>query len=86
MDVAITGIGLHPFGRFDGSTVTDMGVTAVKAASSITAHCWSLVSVMGNDVLRLLEKPCVQQGRTTKVTRRRPSAFDLKILPIRRSG
>ena len=32
MDVAITGIGLHPFGRFDGVTVTDMGVTAVKAA------------------------------------------------------
>jgi acetyl-CoA acetyltransferase len=32
MDVAITGIGLHPFGRFEGTTVTDMGVTAVKAA------------------------------------------------------
>ncbi|MFM8302838.1 MAG: thiolase family protein [Actinomycetota bacterium] len=32
MDVSITGIGLHPFGRFDGVTVTDMGVTAVKAA------------------------------------------------------
>ena len=32
MDVALTGIGLHPFGRFDGVTVTDMGVTAVKAA------------------------------------------------------
>ena len=32
MDVAITGIGLHPFGRFDGTTVTGMGVTAVRAA------------------------------------------------------
>ncbi len=32
MDVAIAGIGMHPFGRFDGVTVTDMGVTAVKAA------------------------------------------------------
>lgn len=32
MDVSITGIGLHPFGRFDGVTVTDMGVAAVKAA------------------------------------------------------
>lgn len=32
MDVAITGIGLHPFGRFDGTTVTEMGVTAVRAA------------------------------------------------------
>jgi acetyl-CoA acetyltransferase len=32
MDVSITGVGLHPFGRFDGVTVTDMGVTAVQAA------------------------------------------------------
>jgi len=32
MDVAITGIGLHQFGRFESATVTDMGVTAVKAA------------------------------------------------------
>ena len=32
MDVSIAGIGMHPFGRFDGVTVTDMGVTAVKAA------------------------------------------------------
>ena len=32
MDVEITGIGLHPFGRFDGVSVTDMGVAAVQAA------------------------------------------------------
>jgi acetyl-CoA acetyltransferase len=32
MDVSVTGIGLHPFGRFEGTTVTDMGVTAVQAA------------------------------------------------------
>jgi acetyl-CoA acetyltransferase len=31
-DVAITGIGMHPFGRFDGVTVTDMGVAAVRGA------------------------------------------------------
>ncbi len=30
--VEIAGIGLHPFGRFDGATVTDLGVTAVRAA------------------------------------------------------
>jgi acetyl-CoA acetyltransferase len=30
--VAITGIGIHPFGRFDGVTVTDMGVAAVREA------------------------------------------------------
>jgi acetyl-CoA acetyltransferase len=31
-DVHITGVGLHPFGRFEGSTGTDMGVVAVRAA------------------------------------------------------
>jgi acetyl-CoA acetyltransferase len=31
-DVVIDGVGLHPFGRFDGVTATDMGVTAVRAA------------------------------------------------------
>ena len=30
--VEIAGIGMHPFGRFDGVSVTDMGVTAVRAA------------------------------------------------------
>ena len=27
--VEITGIGIHPFGRFDGVTVTDMAVIAL---------------------------------------------------------
>lgn len=30
--VAITGTGLHPFGRFEGTSVTDLGVTAVADA------------------------------------------------------
>ena len=30
--VKIAGTGLHPFGRFEGTTLTDMGVTAVRAA------------------------------------------------------
>ena len=30
--VEVAGIGVHPFGRFEGTTVTDMGVTAVRAA------------------------------------------------------
>jgi acetyl-CoA acetyltransferase len=30
--VAIAGVALHPFGRFDGVTTTDMGVIAVRAA------------------------------------------------------
>ena len=39
--VEIAGIGLHPFGRFDGVSVTDMGVVAVRAAladAGIGAH------------------------------------------------
>ncbi len=32
VEVEIAGIGMHPFGRFDGRTVTEMGVTAVRAA------------------------------------------------------
>ena len=32
MTVEITGIGIHSFGRFEDRTVTDMGVTAVRAA------------------------------------------------------
>jgi acetyl-CoA acetyltransferase len=30
--VGVAGIGLHPFGRFEGTTVTEMGVVAVRAA------------------------------------------------------
>jgi len=31
-DVMVTGVGLHPFGRFPDATVTDLGVAAVRAA------------------------------------------------------
>lgn len=31
-DVCISGVGLHPFGRFEDKTTTDMGVTAVRGA------------------------------------------------------
>jgi acetyl-CoA acetyltransferase len=30
--VEIAGVGIHPFGRFDGATTTDLGVVAVRAA------------------------------------------------------
>ena len=30
--VAVTGVGMHPFGRFEGVSTTDMGVAAVRAA------------------------------------------------------
>ena len=30
--VDVAGVGMHPFGRFDGVSTTDMGVVAVRAA------------------------------------------------------
>ena len=41
MSVRIAGVGLHPFGRFDGMTGTQMGIVAVRAAlaeAGITAR------------------------------------------------
>lgn len=32
MDVAIVGVGLHPFGRFPGVSGTEMGATAIRRA------------------------------------------------------
>ncbi len=32
MDVEIAGVGIHPFGRFEGRMVTEMGVAAVRAS------------------------------------------------------
>ena len=32
MKVEVAGVGIHPFGRHDGITNTDMGVHAVRAA------------------------------------------------------
>jgi len=37
--VAVTGIGMHPFGRFPNSTVADLGAMAVRAALA-DAGCW----------------------------------------------
>jgi acetyl-CoA acetyltransferase len=31
-EVVIAGVGMHPFGRFEGASTTDMGVVAVRAA------------------------------------------------------
>ena len=31
-DVAIVGVGLHPFGRFPGKTAIDMGADAIHSA------------------------------------------------------
>ncbi|HZQ88236.1 MAG TPA: thiolase family protein, partial [Acidimicrobiales bacterium] len=40
MDVAIVGIGLHPFGRFDGVSDLDMGVFAARQALRDAGVAW----------------------------------------------
>ena len=38
MGVRLAGTGIHPFGRFEGKTPTDIGVHAVRAALAGRAH------------------------------------------------
>ena len=40
-DVAIIGVGLHPFGRFEGKTAMQMGVDAIFAAVADAGVQWS---------------------------------------------
>ena len=40
MDVAIVGIGIHPFGRFPGVTGDQMGAVAVRAALADAGVAW----------------------------------------------
>ena len=39
-DVAIIGVGLHPFGRFEGKTAMQMGVDAIRAALADAGLEW----------------------------------------------
>ncbi len=41
MDVAIIGIGIHPFGRFDGMSGLDLGEVAARRALSDAGLAWS---------------------------------------------
>ena len=41
MDVAIVGIGIHPFGRFEGVSALDMGAHATRAALADAGIEWS---------------------------------------------
>lgn len=40
-DVAIIGVGLHPFGRFDGKSAMEMGVDAITAAVADAGVTWN---------------------------------------------
>lgn len=40
-DVAIIGVGLHPFGRFEGKTAMEMGVDAMTAAVADAGISWN---------------------------------------------
>jgi acetyl-CoA C-acetyltransferase len=40
MDVAIVGVGLHPFGRFPGKTAIEMGAAAIRSALADAGVAW----------------------------------------------
>ena len=40
MDVAIIGLGIHPFGRHDGVSAMDMGVFAARQALRDAGMAW----------------------------------------------
>src|SRR5205085_9866037 len=40
MDVAIIGVGLHPFGRFEGMSGIDMGAVAIRRALADAGVQW----------------------------------------------
>src|SRR5690625_2306903 len=48
-DVAIIGVGLHPFGRFEGKSAMAMGVDAVFAAVADAGVAWSDIGAATGD-------------------------------------
>ena len=40
MDVAIVGVGLHPFGRFGERTGIQMGAMAIRSALAVAGVAW----------------------------------------------
>ena len=44
-DVAIIGVGLHPFGRFPGKSAFDMGADAIRAALSDAGVTWDDIQI-----------------------------------------
>lgn len=45
-DIVVEGVGIHPFGRFDGRTPTDLGVHAVRDALRDAGLAWSEVGAL----------------------------------------
>jgi hypothetical protein len=43
MDVAIVGVGLHPFGRFPERTGIDMGAIAIRRALADAGVAWRVI-------------------------------------------
>lgn len=46
MNAAIAGVGMHPFGRFDGKSAIDMGVEAARAALADARARWQDVDLL----------------------------------------
>ena len=39
-EVAVIGVGLHPFGRFEGKSAMEMGVDAIRTAVADAGIAW----------------------------------------------
>src|ERR1700752_160900 len=59
-DVAIIGVGLHPFGRFEGKSAMEMGVDAIVAAVADAGVQWK--DLMGIDQ-RAVDREWSDRGR-----------------------
>ncbi len=55
MSVAIVGIGIHPFGRFDGMSALDLGEFALRQAIRDAGIEWTDVQFAFADVKRRRE-------------------------------
>lgn len=54
LDIAIVGIGLHPFGRHDGVSALEMGVIAARRALADAGVAWSEIDVACGGSLEVL--------------------------------
>ena len=55
MDIAIIGIGLHPFGRHDGVSALEMGVAAATEALRDAGVAWNDIDLACSGSLEVLQ-------------------------------
>jgi len=61
MDIAIIGIGLHPFGRHEGTTAMEMGVHAANAAIADAGLGWNDIQLASTGSLEVLQPDAINK-------------------------